>query len=106
MALAILMGTIAGFVGFLPLWAALKLMQRSASIGMAETAAKSLGGVTVSLILLAVAMFAASRIAHDYVGVFGLVELVTFVLFSVIYFMWRTKVLKRKVQDETESKGE
>ena len=106
MALVVLMGAIAGFVGFLPLWAALKLMQRSADVGMLSTAAKSLGGVFVSLVLLACAMLACSVFAHDYVGVFGAVELVAFVVFSVAYFMRRNKVLKRKAQDERESEGE
>lgn len=105
MALAILMGALAGFAGFLPLGFALKLTQRSSQLGMGATAVQSLGGVTVSLIVLALAMFAASRIAHEFVGVFGLVELVSFVVISVVYFMWRNKVLRRSAKD-TNSEGE
>ena len=88
MALAIFVGALAGFAGFLPLGFALRLTQRSSSLGMGVTAVQSLGGVTVSLIVL-----------HDFVGVFGLIELLTFVVISVIYFMWRNKVLKRKAKD-------
>ena len=105
MALCILVGAAAGFAGFLPLWVALKLTQRSTEVGMAATAAQSLGGVFVSLIVLALAMFVASRLAHDLVGIFGLVELVTFVIVSVVYFTHRNKVLRRKAQEEKKSKG-
>ena len=57
------------------------------------------------LVGLALAMFGASRLAHEYVGIFGLVELVTFVIVSVIYFTHRNKVLRRKAQEEKKNKG-
>ena len=105
MVVAILLGACAGFLGFLPLWAALLLTQRSTETGMGATAMQSLGGVTASLLILALTMFAAARFAHDYVGVFGAVELITFVLVSVVYFTRRNKVLRRRAQAEKNCKG-
>lgn len=98
MLLAIVLGAVFAFAGFLPLAAALRLSRKHPSTGIASTAGYALGGVFLSFVVLGIGVFICSRVAHDHVLVSGLVEIFLFIVISVAYFLWHNKLI-RHTQD-------
>lgn len=95
MLLSILGGILAGVLGFVPLWASLKLSRASQSTIVIAMAGQGLIGVFISLIMLGASMFVVSRIGREFVPTFGAAEIITFVVVTSVYFMWRNRVLRR-----------
>lgn len=104
MVLSALFGVLAGALGFIPLWGALKLARRSNNPTMPSMAGHGLLGVFISLIILGVAMFLCSRLARDLILSFGIGEILTFLAVTSVYFMHRNHVIRRST--ENDSKGD
>jgi len=86
MAVAILLGLCAGFVGFLPMFFALKSYRKVLAGGSTmRLAGYSLGAFLISLVILAVALFACSKIAHDQLLPFGAAEVVMLLAATIAY---------------------
>lgn len=102
---SVLCGILAGALGFVPLWGALKLARRANKQTMVSMAGNGLLGVFVSLIVLGVAMFLCSRLARDFILPFGAGEILTFLAVTSVYFMHRNHVIRRKTED-SDSKGD
>lgn len=94
MFLALLSGAVAGLIGFLPLFAGLQALRNHPTEGIGAVAAAGLGGVFSSFILLGAAIFLCSRIAPDFVLLFGLVEIFLFIIVSVSYFLWHNRQIR------------
>ncbi len=106
MALAIACGILAGIVGFIPLFFALKLSRASESLTMVATAGQSLAGVFVSLVLLVVAMLLCAWLDRPSILPFGISEIAAFIAVTSVYFMWRNRVFRREKKLEDDSKGD
>lgn len=92
MALAILLGLCAGFVGFLPMFFALrsyrKVLDNNSTMRLAGY---SLGAFLLSLVILALALFACSRIAHDQLLPFGCAEVVMLLVSTIAYVVSKNR---------------
>lgn len=96
MFLAILAGIGAGIVGFLPLYASMRLSKRSLSLSTANTALHGLGGVCVSLVVLVVELIICAKVARGMVLPFGLAEMLALIVSTSVYAMMRNGIIARK----------
>lgn len=87
-AAAIVVGIIAGFVGFLPLFASLRLARKHPSASVMNAALYGLGGVFVSLVVAAVCLILCAVVARSSVLPFGIAEIISLIAFTGIY-VWR-----------------
>ena len=92
MVAAILIGAITGFVGFLPLFAALRLARKHPSVSIANAALCGLGGTFVSLVV-AVALIVCALVARPSVFPFGMAEIVSLIVCTAAY-VWRKNVAR------------
>ena len=92
MPVAILLGACAGIVGFLPLRFALvsyrKVLSDDSTLRLA---AFSLVAFLVSLVILVVALFVCSRVARDMVVAFGVTEILTLIVVTSAYVIYRNR---------------
>lgn len=95
-ALGIALGAVAGFIGFLPLFAAIRLSRRVLSARMLASAAVALGGTAVSLALAVAALLLCSSYAHEVVLPFGCAEVVVLVASISVYVVYKNVLAKRK----------
>ena len=93
MVAAILIGAITGFVGFLPLFAALRLARKQPSVSIANAALYGLGGTFVSLVVVAVALIVCAIVARPSVFPFGMAEIVSLIVCTAAY-VWRKNVAR------------
>ncbi len=88
MALSIILGLLAGFVGFLPLLGALRLTKKVTTTSNFSHMSALLLGVLVSFLLLFGAILTCKLVAPDLVFPFGVAEVaalsVTAIIFGVI----------------------
>ena len=92
MVAAILIGAITGFVGFLPLFAALRLARKHPSVSIANAALYGLGGTFVSLVVVAVALIVCALVARPSFP-FGMAEIVSLIVCTAAY-VWRKNVAR------------
>ena len=90
MVLAILCGVVAGIIGFLPLWFALRSSHKHGDTTM-NLAVYALGSFVISLIVLAVLLFACSRIAKGMVLPFGVSEIFALIIVTCVYVVRRNR---------------
>lgn len=96
MAIAIAAGVCAGIVGFLPLFAALRLARRSASTSAMSAGLYGLGGTFVSLIIVAVALIVCAVVSRESVLAFGLAEMLALIVSTAVYVVYKNILAKRK----------
>lgn len=94
--IAILLGALTGFLGFLPLFLALRLSRRMTQGGNMEMALCGLAGTFVSLILVIVALIACKLLAAEIVLPFGIAEIVTLIASTSLYVLYKNVLSKRK----------
>ena len=95
-ALGILLGAIAGFIGFLPLFAAIRISRRVTSVKMLASATNALVGTAVSLALAVAGLLLCSNYAHGVLLPFGCAEIVTLVASISVYVVYKNVLAKRK----------
>ena len=95
-ALGILLGAVAGFIGFLPLFAAIRISRRVTSVRMLASATNALVGTAVSLALAVAGLLLCSNFAHDVLLPFGCAEIVTLVASISVYVVYKNVLAKRK----------
>ena len=96
MAVAILIGICVGFVGFLPLFFALRLTRRSLDSSIMKLALTGLGAFLISLIVLVVALIVCAKVAHDVLLPFGAAEVVTLIAATIAYVLYKNRTVKKK----------
>lgn len=87
-AAAVVIGVVAGFVGFLPLFASLRLSRKHPSASVMNAALYGLGGVFVSLVVAAVCLIVCAVVARPLVLPFGIAEIISLIGFTAVY-VWR-----------------
>lgn len=93
MVAAIVIGVIAGFIGFLPLFASLRLARKHPSVSVANAALYGLGGTFVSLVVVAVALIVCALVARPMALPFGMAEIVSLIVCTAVY-VWRKNVAR------------
>lgn len=96
MLVAIIVGVVVGVVGFLPMFASLRLSRRSESLNTMTLGLYGLVGVFVSLIVVAVALIICAVTARDLVVPFAVAEIVALILSTSIYVVYKNVLAKRK----------
>lgn len=89
-----------GFVGYLPLFAALRVSRKHPSVGVMSTALYGLAGVFVSLVMLAVGMIVCAVVARGLIIPFGVAEIVVFIASTVIYVSYKVDLFKKAKRDD------
>ena len=100
MGVAIVLGIIAGFVGFLALFAALRLSRRSTSTSPLNAGLYGLGGSCVSLLIVAVALIICAITAREMVIPFAIAEIVVLIVATVIYVLYKNVFQKKRANDK------
>lgn len=90
MVLAIVLGVIVGFLGFLPLFGGLQLVKRTTSTSNLGPAGASLLGVFGSFLVLAAALVVCILVARDMVLPFTLSVVVSLVVSTIGYGAYKT----------------
>lgn len=85
MAVAIVLGVITGFIGFLPLFVGLKLVRRATNTSNLSQAGAALLGVLGSFLILAGALIACIVLVRDMVLPFTLAVVVGLLVSAVGY---------------------
>ena len=91
MAAAIALGILAGIAGFIPLFIALRLSRKSTSTSPLSAGLYGLGGFFVSLIVVAV-------VAREMVLPFAVAEILTLVVVTSIYVVYKNVLAKKRVK--------
>lgn len=95
-AVAIILGIIAGAIGFIPIFVAIRLSRRSTSTSVMSAAACGLLGSFVSLVVVVVELLLCSKLAHDVLLPFGISELLALIVVTAIYVVYKNMLAKRK----------
>ncbi len=98
MALAIVIGAVAGLIGFIPLFVALRLSRRSASAAALNAALYGLAGVFVSLIVLVVELIVCAQVARSLVLPFGIAEMLALIVSTALYVVYKNGLGTRRKQ--------
>lgn len=93
---AVAAGIAAGIIGFLPLFASLRLARRSTSLSAMSTGLYGLAGTFVSLIIVAVALILCAVMARDCVLPFGVAEIAALIASTSVYVVYKNVLAKRK----------
>ena len=91
MTAAIALGILAGIAGFIPLFIALRLSRKSTSTSPLSAGLYGLGGFFVSLIICAV-------VAREMVLPFAVAEILTLVVVTSIYVVYKNVLAKKRVK--------
>ena len=94
--IAIALGALAGFIGFVPMFVALRLSRKVPAQGTMEAALFGLAGTFVSLIIVIVALIMCRVFAADSVLPFGVAELVTLIVVTCGFVLYKNVLQKRK----------
>ena len=89
--MTIVLGALAGILGFLPIFAALRLSRRHVSQGTLSLGLFGLGGACVSLIVLVVATVACGMLARQGIVGFVVAEAITFLGSTIAYVLFKMK---------------
>lgn len=95
-ALGIILGAVAGFIAFLPLFAAIRISRRVTSVKMLASATNALLGTAISLALAVAGLLLCSNYGHDVILPFGCAEIVTLVTSISVYVVYKNVLAKRK----------
>lgn len=98
MVLAIVLGIVAGFAGFIPLFIALRLSRRSTSTSPLSAGLYGLAGFFVSMVVVAVALIVCALVARDMVVPFAIAEIVTLIAATSIYVVYKNVLAKKRVR--------
>lgn len=93
---AIILGILAGALGFVPIFAAIRISRRSTSTSVLSAAACGLLGSLVSLVVVVVELLLCSQLAHDALLPFGVAELVALIVVTSTYVVYKNVLAKRK----------
>lgn len=85
----IVLGIIAGLLGFAPLFVAMNMARRFPSTNSLSLGLFGLGGVSVSLVILAIALFIVGFNAKDQLVFFAVSEAAVFLGCTIAYFVYR-----------------
>lgn len=85
----IVAGIIAGLLGFAPLFFAMNMARRSTSTNSLSLGLYGLGGVSISLVILVVALIVVAMNAKDQLVFFAVSEGAVFVGCTIAYFVYR-----------------
>lgn len=105
-ALPVLLGILAGAIGFVPMLIALRLSRRNATTSVVRDAALyGLGGVCVSLLIVVVELIACALVARPLVLPFGVSELLALIAVTALYVVASNRT-RNRVGREKERLGE
>ncbi len=96
MLIAIICGIIAGLCGFLPLFGAIRMARKSESQQSMTLGLYGLGGSCVSLIVVAALLIVCAVFDRGSVAPFAIAEIVTLVVSTSIYVVYKNVLAKRK----------
>ena len=85
----ILIGIVAGILGFAPLFLSMGMSRRSTSTSPLSPGLYGLGGVSVSLVILVVALIIVALNFKDQLVFFAASETVVFLGCTIAYFVYR-----------------
>ncbi|MBR0405780.1 MAG: hypothetical protein IJI68_11375 [Eggerthellaceae bacterium] len=91
----ILVGALAGFLGFLPLVGSANMARSHPSTGTLSFGLYALGGVAISLAILIVSVVACAMVARDGLVAFVVAEGIVFLGATIVYVLRRNSILKR-----------
>ena len=91
----IIIGALAGFLGFLPLVGSANMARRHLSTGTLSFGLYALGGVAISLVILIVSVVACAMVARDGLVAFVVAEGIVFLGATIVYVLRRNAILKR-----------
>lgn len=92
----IVLGIVAGLLGFVPLFASLRLSRRSTSTQALTIGLYGLVGVCISLVVLVAALIACAMLARDGLVAFTVAEGVVFLACTIAYVVYKNVLAKRK----------
>jgi uncharacterized membrane protein YhaH (DUF805 family) len=93
---AIILGILAGAIGFIPIFVAIRISRHSTSTSVMSAAACGLLGSLVSLIVVVVELLLCSQLAHDVLLPFGIAELLALIVVTATYVVYKNVLAKRK----------
>ncbi|MGI6220617.1 MAG: hypothetical protein ACOYIP_01895 [Coriobacteriales bacterium] len=96
---AILLGVVAGIIGFLPLRFALASSSKHGDTTM-NLAIYALGSFVISLVIVAVLLFVCSRVAKGMVLPFGVSEILALIIVTCVYVLRRNRSHAKRNDDE------
>lgn len=95
-AIPIILGILAGAIGFLPIFAAIRISRRSTSTEVMASAICGLLGFLASLAVVVVELLLCSQLAHDVLLPFGISELLALIVVTSAYVVYKNVLAKRK----------
>ena len=102
----VLLGILAGAVGFVPMFFALRLSRANATSSVVRDAALyGLGGVSVSLLVVVFELIVCALVARPLVLPFGVSELLALIVVTALYVVASNKT-RNRVGREKERLGE
>ena len=93
MAVAIILGALAGLAGFIPLWFGLRLTRKTTHAGVAGSMTVLLLGLLVSFAVLLGCAFGCIYVARDLALPFVLAEVVALSVIAIVYGV--NKILRK-----------
>lgn len=96
MLVAVILGIVIGVVGFIPMFASLRLSRRFELLNAMTLGLYGLTGVFVSLIIVAVALIVCAVVAREFVVPFAVAEIISLILSTSIYVVYKNVLAKRK----------
>lgn len=105
-AVPVILGIIAGAIGFVPMLVALRLSRKNATSSIVRDAALyGLGGVCVSLLVVVVELIVCALVARPQVLPFGVSELLALIAVTALYVVASNRT-RNRVGREKERLGE
>lgn len=95
---AIALGIVAGIVGFIPLFVALRLSRKSTSMSPLNAGLYGLAGFFVSLVVVAIALIVCALVARGSVVPFAVAEIITLVVATSLYVVYKNVLQKKRVK--------
>lgn len=92
----IMLGVLTGILGFLPLFLSLRLSRRSTSTQALTVGLYGLAGVAISLVVLIAGLLACAMLVRDGLVSFVIAEGVVFLGSTIVYFVYKNALAKRK----------
>ena len=92
----IALGVLTGFLGFLPMFIALRLSRRSTSTQALTIGLYGRAGAAVSLVVLIIGLVACGLFARESLISYVIAEILTFLVSTVTYVFYKNVFAKRK----------
>lgn len=100
--LYIVLGALAGLLGFLPVFGSVRLARHSESTKGLTVGLYGLAGACISLVILVVALTACAMLARDSLVPFVVAEGVVFLAATIIYVVYKNLLAKRKAPKDAQ----